>query len=176
MALSGYRRLAALLLEPHRRRARAQRDDDLASEIQQVWQANMQVHGADKVWRQLVREGTAAARCTVERLRRRLWLRGVMRGKVVKTTISDATMPAGSGQPAVLRAAPESTVGQRFHVRVTCHVAGLANVAFVNRCVRPSPCGLAGQQLDAHGLRGCRSADAGAVVLASAMYCAAREV
>lgn len=53
----------------------------------------MQVYGADKVWRQLAREGTAVARCTVERLMRRLGLRGVMRGKVVKTTISDARAP-----------------------------------------------------------------------------------
>ena len=50
----------------------------------------MQVYGADKVWRQLAREGTAAARCTVERLMRRLGLRGVRRGKVVRTTISDS--------------------------------------------------------------------------------------
>ncbi|SFQ27426.1 HTH-like domain-containing protein [Variovorax sp. OK605] len=61
--------------------------------IQRVWQANMQVYGADKVWRQLAREGTAVARCTVERLMRRLGLRGVMRGKVVKTTISDSRAP-----------------------------------------------------------------------------------
>jgi len=53
----------------------------------------MQVYGADKVWRQLAREGTAVARCTVERLMRRLGLRGVMRGKVVKTTISDSRAP-----------------------------------------------------------------------------------
>ena len=59
-------------------------------EIQRVWQANMQVYGADKVWRQLAREGTVVARCTVERLMRRMGLRGVMRGKVVRTTISDA--------------------------------------------------------------------------------------
>ena len=31
----------------------------------------MQVYGADKVWRQLRREGIAVARCTVERLMRR---------------------------------------------------------------------------------------------------------
>jgi putative transposase len=53
----------------------------------------MRVYGADKVWRQLAREGTAAARCTVERLMRRLGLRGVMRGKVVRTTISDGKAP-----------------------------------------------------------------------------------
>lgn len=50
----------------------------------------MQVYGADKVWRQLAREGTAVARCTVERLMRRLGLRVVMRGKVVRTTVSDS--------------------------------------------------------------------------------------
>jgi transposase InsO family protein len=62
----------------------------LVPQIQRVWQANMQVYGADKVWRQLNREGVTVARCTVERLMRRLGLRGVMRGKVVRTTISDA--------------------------------------------------------------------------------------
>lgn len=50
----------------------------------------MQVYGADKVWRQLAREGTAVARCTVERLMRRLGLRGVRRGKVVRTTTRDS--------------------------------------------------------------------------------------
>lgn len=53
----------------------------------------MQVYGAEKVWRQLAREGTAAARCTIERLMKRLGLRGVMRGKVVRTTISDRRAP-----------------------------------------------------------------------------------
>jgi len=57
--------------------------------IERVWNANMQVYGADKVWRQLAREGTSVARCTVERLMRRQGLRGVMRGKVVRTTVSD---------------------------------------------------------------------------------------
>jgi len=50
----------------------------------------MRVYGADKVWKQLNREGTPIARCTVERLMRRLGLQGVRRGKVVKTTIGDA--------------------------------------------------------------------------------------
>ena len=53
----------------------------------------MQVYGADKVWRQLAREGTSVARCTVERLMRQQGLRGVKRGKVVRTTISDSRAP-----------------------------------------------------------------------------------
>ena len=62
-------------------------------QIHQVWQNNMQVYGADKVWHQLNREGVAVARCTVERLMRLSNLRGVRRGKVVRTTISDRAVP-----------------------------------------------------------------------------------
>ena len=53
----------------------------------------MQVYGADKVWKQLRREGIAVARCTVERLMRRLGLRGVCRDKAVRTTIGDSNAP-----------------------------------------------------------------------------------
>lgn len=93
IAPSGYRRHAALRRSPEKRCARAQSDDLLVPQIERVWQANMQVYGADKVWRQLQREGTAVARCSVERLMRRQGLRGVMRGKVVRTTISDSKAP-----------------------------------------------------------------------------------
>jgi putative transposase len=80
-------RHAARLREPALRCARAQRDEALGAHIERVWQANMQVYGADKVWRQLAREGRRIARCAVERQH---GLRGVVRGKVVRTTISDA--------------------------------------------------------------------------------------
>jgi putative transposase len=93
IAPSGYRRHAAFRREPHRRCPRVQRDEILAPQIERVWRANLQVYGADKVWRQLAREGTAVARCTVERLMRRHGLRGGMRGKVVRTTISDSKAP-----------------------------------------------------------------------------------
>ena len=93
VAPSAYRRHAALRREPHKRCARAQRDEMLMPQIERVWQANMQVYGADKVWRQLAREGVVVARCKVERLMRRLGLRGVMRGKVVRTTVGDAKAP-----------------------------------------------------------------------------------
>jgi len=90
IAPSGYRHHAALGRNPQRRCARVRCDEALVPQIERVWRANLQVYGADKVWRQLAREGTAVARCTVERLMRRHGLRGVMRGKVVRTTISDA--------------------------------------------------------------------------------------
>ena len=72
------------------RSQRAQRDACLVPQLQRVWQANLQVYGADKVWRQLNREGIAVARCTVERLMRQEGLQGVRRGKRVRTTVSDA--------------------------------------------------------------------------------------
>jgi putative transposase len=62
-------------------------------QIEHVWQANMRVYGADKVWHQMNREGTTVARCTVERLMKRLGLQGVRRGKVVRTTVPDKTVP-----------------------------------------------------------------------------------
>ncbi|MEX3612170.1 MAG: IS3 family transposase [Burkholderia sp.] len=48
---------------------------------------------ADKVWKQLKREGIEAARCTVERLMRQLGPEGVRRGKKVRTTIPDTDAP-----------------------------------------------------------------------------------
>ncbi len=93
IAPSGYRRHVAQVREPHRRCARAKRDALLLPEIERVWQSNLQVYGADKVWKQLGREGMAVARCTVERLMRRRGLRGVVRGKVVRTTVSDGKAP-----------------------------------------------------------------------------------
>jgi putative transposase len=93
IAPSGYRRYAAQQRNPALRCARAKRDDMLNPEIKRVWQANMQVYGADKVWRQLNREGHPVARCTVERLMKRQGLQGVRRGKIVRTTITDAAVP-----------------------------------------------------------------------------------
>ncbi len=90
IAPSAYWRHAARQRNPALHCARAQRDAALVPHIERVWQANLQVYGADKVWRQLQREGVLVARCTVERLMRRLGLRGVIRGKVVRTTIGDA--------------------------------------------------------------------------------------
>ncbi|RCW62767.1 transposase InsO family protein [Pseudorhodoferax soli] len=49
------------------------------------------MYGADKVWRQLNREGVVVARCTVERLMHAQGLQGVRRGKRVRTTVPDET-------------------------------------------------------------------------------------
>ena len=93
IAPSGYRRHAAERRNPALRCARKRRDDALVPHIKRVWQANMEVYGADKVWQQMNREGIAVARCTVERLMHLQGLRGVTRGKVVRTTVSDTKAP-----------------------------------------------------------------------------------
>jgi putative transposase len=69
--------------------ARARRDEALKPEIERVHRENFGVYGADKVWAQLNREGIEVARCTIERLMRELQLRGAVRGKKHRTTISD---------------------------------------------------------------------------------------
>lgn len=75
--------------DPTLRSERAQRDEHLREEIRRVWKSNLEVYGARKVWRQLNREGTAVARCTVERLMNDLGLQGAVRGRTFKTTIPD---------------------------------------------------------------------------------------
>lgn len=62
------------------------RDEWLKEEIQRIWKEHRCIYSADKVWAQLKREGIRAARCTVERLMRELGIRGVVRGKVIRTT------------------------------------------------------------------------------------------
>ena len=91
IAPSGYRRHAAHQRNPDLRCARAKTDDTLKPEIERVWQANMRVYGADKVYKQMRRERITVARCTVERLMKFLGLQGVRRGKVVRKTIGDMT-------------------------------------------------------------------------------------
>jgi putative transposase len=93
IAPSCYRRHAAQRRNPALRCDRAKRDDEVSAEVQRVWHTNMQVYGADKVWKQLNREGIGIARCTVERLMKRLGLQGVRRGKVVRTTVPDTSAP-----------------------------------------------------------------------------------
>ena len=91
VAPSAYRRHAARQRDPSLRSARARRDDHLKPQVHRVWQENLRVYGADKVWRQLNREGVVVARCTVERLMHAQGLQGVRRGKRVRTTVPDET-------------------------------------------------------------------------------------
>ena len=105
IAPSTYYEQAARRVNPELRPARAKRDGTLHLEIQRVWDENLAVYGADKVWRQLGREGFDVARCTVERLMRAMGLRGAVRGRAfTTTTIADEAS-----------AAPLDLVQREFH-------------------------------------------------------------
>ena len=79
--------------DPARQSDRARRDAELRPHIQHVFDANWQVYGVRKVWRQLRREGFDVARCTVARLMKAMGIQGVIRGKPQKTTIPDKKLP-----------------------------------------------------------------------------------
>jgi putative transposase len=89
IAPSTYHAHAARRVDPGKLPARARSDAALMVEIRRVFEENFHVYGVRKVWRQLGREGIAVARCTVARLMRVMGLKGVVRGKKVRTTIPD---------------------------------------------------------------------------------------
>jgi len=69
--------------------AREIRDEELKREIQRVYDENYKVYGARKIWWELHREGIGVGRCRVERLMKMMGLAGAVRGKTVRTTVSD---------------------------------------------------------------------------------------
>jgi transposase InsO family protein len=91
IAPSTYHESKAREVDPERLPKRAKRDATLREAIRRVWEENFRVYGARKVWRQLLREGVRAARCTVERLMREMGLEGAVRGKKFKTTVPDTS-------------------------------------------------------------------------------------
>jgi transposase InsO family protein len=93
IAPSTWRAHAARRADPSKRPPRVRRDAALRGEIRRVWDENFRVYGVRKVWRQLGREGIGVARCTVARLMRQMGLQGIVRGKSVRTTISDKAAP-----------------------------------------------------------------------------------
>jgi transposase InsO family protein len=93
IAPSTYHARVASRADPAKLSPRARRDAALKVEIRRVFDENFGVYGARKVWRQLKRDGEGAPRCAIERLMRDMGLQGVVRGKPVKTTVSDKAVP-----------------------------------------------------------------------------------
>ena len=104
IAPSTYHERQAQRRDPARLSARARRDLELKPQIARVFAENFAVYGVRKVWRQMRREQISLARCTVERLMRQMGLRGVIRGKPLRTTISDKAAPC-----------PRDHVNRQFH-------------------------------------------------------------
>lgn len=118
--------------DPSLRPARAVRDELLRTEVKRVWTENDSVYGAQKVWRQLLREQVKVARCTVERLMRELGLCGVTRGGAFKvTTVADE---AAARPPDLVNREFKATRPNELWVADITYVAtwvGFAYVAFV---------------------------------------------
>jgi putative transposase len=93
IAPSTYYEVIAKRTDVSRLSARERNDIAMKVEIRRVFNENFQVYGVRKVWRQLQREGFDIARCTVARLMRMMGLQGIIRGKPVKTTVSDRSAP-----------------------------------------------------------------------------------
>lgn len=86
------------------------------------------MYSARKIWAQLRRDGVQVARCTVERLMRDAGLRGVLRGKKIRTTVADAAHDRAADLVArdFTAAAPN-----RCWVADSTHVATFAGVVHV---------------------------------------------
>jgi putative transposase len=104
IAPSTYHAHAARRADPSRLPGKVRRDADLKIEIRRIFEENFRVYGVRKIWRQLRREGLSAARCTVARLMWTMGLRGAIRGKRLRTTISDKAV-----------ACPLDHVNRQFH-------------------------------------------------------------
>jgi putative transposase len=131
IAPSTYYDHAAKRANPETRSDRAKRDTALQADIQRVFAENFEVYGARKIWRQMRREGREVARCAVERLMRTVGLQGAVRGKSVKTTISDKATPCPLDHVKRQFRAPEPN---RLWVSDFTYVAtwqGFVYVAFV---------------------------------------------
>src|SRR2546423_2931359 len=82
--------------------ARARRDEKLIPLILKIYNENYQVYGARKIWEELHRQGHEVARCTAERLMRRIGIRGVSRGRARRrTTVADRA--AAAARPDLVR-------------------------------------------------------------------------
>jgi putative transposase len=105
IAPSTYYACLAVRADPTKASARQQQDVVLRPKIQKVWDDNWKIYGVRKAWRQLCRESEAVARCAVARLMAGMGLRGIVRGKALKTTIPDTSVPC-----------PRDKVNRQFRV------------------------------------------------------------
>jgi transposase InsO family protein len=132
IAPSTYYTHRARRIDPTVRPERAKKDEALEPEIRRVWRDNFSVYGANKVWRQLRREKRPVARCTVERLMRRMGLRGAIRGRAFKVTT--AADEAAKRVPDLVQREFVATRPNQLWVADLTYVAtwaGFVYVAFV---------------------------------------------
>ena len=85
-----------------------------------------------------MREGICVARCTVERLMKKLGMQGIRRGKRCRTTIANdllTCLSSRQSQSAICSHSSESAVGRGYYL---CrNVDGVCLCGFYNRCFCP---------------------------------------
>jgi putative transposase len=131
IAPSTYHAHVARRAKPETAPARIKRDTLLSVEIKRVFNENFQVYGVRKVWRQLLREGHDVARCTVARLMWKMALQGVIRGRRVRTTVSDKAAPCPLDRVNRRFRAPRPNVLWVSDFTYVATWAGFVYVAFV---------------------------------------------
>ena len=107
---------------------RAVRDGELKKEIVRVFKENYSVYGAKKIWWALNREGIRVGRCRVERLMRALGLTGALRGKTIRTTVSD---PDAERATDLVRRQFAAGAPNRLWVADFTHVSTWAGTVYV---------------------------------------------
>ena len=131
IAPSTYREHAARTRDPARAPARQRRDLAVAEEVRRIWNENFQVYGVRKIWRQLAREGFDVARCTVARLMRQMGIKGAVRGKAIRTTVSDPSAPCPLDRVNRQFGAPQPNMLWVSDFTYVATWAGFVYVAFV---------------------------------------------
>ncbi|MFC1595540.1 IS3 family transposase, partial [Gemmatimonadota bacterium] len=139
IAPSTYYEQKARQADPELLPPRIRRDEVLRPEIRRVFDANFQVYGVRKVWRQLNREGIVVARCTVERLMREMGLQGAVRGRkfIDRSLLNDLSRAAHRAvliycqgllaedvRPGLIIARQTFGEGVRFHPHLHAIVTG----------------------------------------------------
>ncbi|MGH9072804.1 MAG: IS3 family transposase, partial [Acidimicrobiales bacterium] len=106
-------------------------DAELEEDILEIYEANFSCYGAEKLWRQLHREGTSCGRDRVARLMGELGIAGVVRGKKKRTTVpaEQSERPADLVKRDFTAPAPNRLWVADLTYRKTCLPAGLATLA-----------------------------------------------
>jgi hypothetical protein len=138
---------------------RQQRDEELKPKVERVHAGNYSVYGAEKVWRQLRREGVAVGRDRTARLMSELGLAGITRSARTRTAVPAAT--ASRPEDLVGRnfsaPAPEPAVGGGPDLRLD--LGGVLLRGLCGRRLQPPDRGLASVHLAPRGARARRARD-----------------
>ena len=131
IAASTYLECKARESDRNRCPTRARHDSQLREDIRRVREENFRAYGVRKVWRHFHREGIVAARCTVAQLMRELGLRGVVRGRRVKTTTPVAKLACPADRGNQVFRAPRPNALWVADLTYVATWAGFVYVAFV---------------------------------------------